>query len=429
MARDYFAEEIAGASATKDYFSEEISKGKKTTKQNPVIGVGKGMLDIVRGATKPLVETSAHTLQGLQGLAQQATGRPVNMPTYNVPFYGEIPPIQNAGQAVGNALQTSASVMPAINPALAGAMFSGGGALNRGESPVSTAISTGLGAGLGAVSSAVTGLNKGKLIQEATNIYRKVLRPSASEIKKVTIGKGENIDKYFALAAKEKLPIKMTPDKKLDTTEAIGILQTKQSAIHDKLSTELAKDTTKRFNLNNIRQKAKLEAGKAIKNASELKVARQNIDQFIDDEITRTGGKFVNASELNNIKQGMWSVSYNPLDPAQNIKADSARYIGHISKKIIENYSPSSSIASLNRISGDYATLQRLLENAQGRSSGTLVKEGLGRILGGMAGAATPHPIMGSAIGQSVGGKIVNFMNNPDIATKFAQWKMSRGVR
>lgn len=429
MARDYFAEEIKGNSEAKDYFSEEISQGKQPVKQNPVIGVGKGMLDIVRGATRPLVETSAHTLQGLQGLAQQATGRPVNMPTYNVPFYGEIPPIQNVGQAVGNALQTSASIMPTLNPALAGAMFGGGGSLNRGESPVSTAISTGLGAGLGVVTSAVTGLNKQKLIQEATNIYRKVLRPTSSEIKKITIGKGENIDKYFTLAAKEKLPIKMTPDRKLDTTEAISVLQNKQSVVHDKLNSELAKDTTKRFNLNNIRQKAKLEASKSIKNASELKIAKQNIDQFIDDEITRTGGRFVNASELNNIKQGMWSVSYNPLDPAQNIKADSARYIGHISKKIIEDYSPSSSIASLNRISGDYATLQRLLENAHGRSSGTLVKEGLGRLIGGMAGAATPHPIMGAGIGQAAGGKIVNLLNNPDIATKFAQWKMSRGLR
>jgi len=428
MAQDYFAEEI-NTTQTKDYFSSEITKGKAQPKTSPIVGLGRGMLDVVRSATRPLVETSAHTLQGIEGLAKQATGREPTMRTYNVPFYGEIPPIQNIRQAAGNALQTSASLIPTLKPALAGAMFSGGGALSKDEGVISTAINTALGAIVGQVASSAMGLNKAKLMQQAGNIYRKIIRPTASEIKKIDIGKGGDINTYFQLAAKEKLPVKLSQGR-LDTTEAISALQTKQSTVHEQLNQQLAKDTTKRFNLNNIRQKAKLNASKGVKNARELETIKNNIDEFIDAEINRLGGdRFVNAQQLNEIKQGMWSVSYNPLDPAQNIKAESARKIGQIAKTTIENYAPSSSIQSLNKLSGDYATLQRLLENAHGRSSGTLVKEGLGRLLGGMAGAATPHPIMGAGIGQAAGGKIVNLLNNPDIATKFAQWKMSRGLR
>ena len=428
MAQDYFAEEI-NTTQTKDYFSSEITKGKAQPKTSPIVGLGRGMLDVVRSATRPLVETSAHTLQGIEGLAKQATGREPTMRTYNVPFYGEIPPIQNIRQAAGNALQTSASLIPTLKPALAGAMFSGGGALSKDEGVISTAINTALGAIVGQVASSAMGLNKAKLMQQAGNIYRKIIRPTASEIKKIDIGKGGDINTYFQLAAKEKLPVKLSQGR-LDTTDAISALQTKQSTVHEQLNQQLAKDTTKRFNLNNIRQKAKLNASKGVKNARELETIKNNIDEFIDAEINRLGGdRFVNAQQLNEIKQGMWSVSYNPLDPAQNIKAESARKIGQIAKTTIENYAPSSSIQSLNKLSGDYATLQRLLENAHGRSSGTLVKEGLGRLLGGMAGAATPHPIMGAGIGQAAGGKIVNLLNNPDIATKFAQWKMSRGLR
>jgi hypothetical protein len=428
MAQDYFAEEI-NTTQTKDYFSSEITKGKTQSKTSPIVGLGRGVLDVVRSATRPLVETSAHTLQGIEGLAKQAMGREPTMRTYDVPFYGEIPPIQNIRQAAGNALQTSASLIPTLKPALAGAMFSGGGALSKDEGVISTAINTALGAIVGQVASSAMGLNKAKLMQQAGNIYRKIIRPTASEIKKIDIGKGGDINTYFQLAAKEKLPVKLSQGR-LDTTDAISMLQTKQSTVHEQLNQQLAKDTTKRFNLNNIRQKAKLNASKGVKNARELETIKNNIDEFIDAEINRLGGdRFVNAQQLNEIKQGMWSVSYNPLDPAQNIKAESARKIGQIAKTTIEKYAPSSSIQSLNKLSGDYATLQRLLENAHGRSSGTLVKEGLGRLIGGMAGAATPHPIMGAGIGQAAGGKIVNLLNNPDIATKFAQWKMSRGLR
>jgi len=429
MEKDYFADEIAPSSKNRDYFSEELTKEKPKSKTNPVVGVGKGVLDIVRGATRPLVETSAHTLQGIEGLAKQAMGREPTMTAYNVPFYGEIPPIQNIKQGVGNALQTSASIMPTLNPALAGAIFAGGGSMSRDENALSTAFNTTIGAITGQVVSSVMGLNKAKLMEQAGNIYRKVLRPTASEIKKIDIGRGEDINAYFQLAAKERLPIKMT-EGKLNTTEAISALQAKQSTIHEQLSKELSKDTTKRFNLNNIRQEAKLNASKTVKNASELKVIKKNIDTLIDDEIDRLGGsELVNAQQLNEIKQGMWSVSYNPLDAAQNIKADSARKIGHIAKSIIEDYAPNSTIQSLNKMSGSYATLQRLLENAHGRSGGTLLKEGLGRLIGGMAGAATPHPIVGAGVGQSIGGSTVRLLNNPDIATKFAQWKMSRALR
>lgn len=429
MGKDYWAEEMVASPKDKDYWAEEMGGGEKTPKTNIAVGVGKGMLDVVRGATRPLVETSAHTLQGIEGLAKQAMGREPTMRTYNVPFYGEIPPIQNIKQAAGNALQTSATILPTLKPALAGAMFSGGGSLSRNEDAISTAFNTTLGAITGKVSSSVMGLDKAKLIQQAGNIYRKVLRPTASEIKKIDIGKGGDINTYFQLAAKEKLPIKMT-EGKLNTTEAISALQAKQSNLHEQLNNQLSKDTAKRFNLNNIRQKAKLNASASIKNASELKVVKNNIDSLIDAEIERLGGeKIVNAQQLNNIKQGMWSVSYNPLDAAQNVKADSARKIGYIAKTMIEDFAPSSAIQKLNKLSGDYATLQRLLENAHGRSAGTLIKEGLGRLIGGVAGAATPHPIIGTITGQEVGGRVVGLLNNPDIATKFAQWKMSRGVK
>jgi hypothetical protein len=272
-------------------------------------------------------------------------------------------------------------------------------------------------------------IKKDKLAQEATNIYRNILRPSKSEISKIEVGKGGNIDDYYKLAAKEGLPIKKSANNTLDTLEATDILQQKQVVLHEELNQQLASNTTQKFNLVTIGEKAKTNLNARVKNASELKALRNNIDELINAEIERNNGRLaVDALTANNIKQGMWSVSYNKFDATQNLKAESARAIGNIFKGEIETRFPNSKIRSLNKISGDYATLEKLLDNAHGRA---IPKGFTGKIIGAITGHGVKGLPAGSGtvLGSKIGGSVSNLFDNPDIASRFAAWKMRRALK
>ena len=152
---NYIASEGVSIKDIKNYQPQPVSQ---PTLSSNLMGIGSGMLDIVKGATRPIVETSAHTLQAAEGLspilnilrgAGIVKGKPGDMTTYDVPFYGKIPPLQNIGQGIGNALQTSSLALSG-NPALMGAMFSGGGAIGQNQNPLSVGLNTALGAGTGA---------------------------------------------------------------------------------------------------------------------------------------------------------------------------------------------------------------------------------------------------------------------------------------
>ncbi|HCJ66847.1 MAG TPA: hypothetical protein DHV62_05840, partial [Elusimicrobia bacterium] len=239
-----------------------------------------------------------------------------------------------------------------------------------------------------------------KLMAQAISMYRDILRPTQGEIKNIEIRKGKNIDDAFRLAANERIIIDKTSDNKIDTVKARELLQPKQEALNEQLNKALQSNPEKRFNLEEIGRKAKIELRSQIKNDTEYKAVANEVNKYINDAI-ESRGNLLNGEELNNFKQGMWSVGYNVLKPTTKA---TARKIGFIAKEVIEKGYPDVEIKGLNEKSGQYATLQALLENAQGR----VVKGGrmgylFSRTIGAVAGSKIP--VVGPLAGAWLGGK------------------------
>ncbi len=263
-----------------------------------------------------------------------------------------------------------------------------------------------------------------QMAQKATNIYRDILRPTQGEVKNINVKQGKDIDKYYRLAAEEGLTIKRTFDNKLDTAEAIQALKPKIEALHENLNTVLRSDPQPKFDLMDIADSAKQSLRQTIKNADELVKAERDVNRYIGAEIKRYG-PVVNAETLNNVKQGMWSVGYDALRPTSKA---TARKLGNIAKRRIEDAFPDEQIRALNAKSGDYLTLTDLLENAQGR----VIKGGrLGQYVAGTIGAVAGSkvPIVGPIAGAMVGNRVVKAMYSPERLSKFAAGKMAQAQR
>lgn len=262
-----------------------------------------------------------------------------------------------------------------------------------------------------------------KLSDEATAIYRDILRPTQGEVKKIEIVKGQDIDKYYRLAAKEGLPIGKEGNQ-LRTLEAIDALRPKIDDIHTKLNAVLQSDTTKRFDLMDLADEVKRGLRETTKNADELAKAERTVNRSIAAEIKRHGD-MVDAKTLNEIKQGMWSVGYDQLRPtSQKV----ARRIGRTAKNTIEKAFPDENIRALNELSGDYNTLISLLENANGR----VIKGGrLGgyaaRSIGALAGLNIP--IVGPIGGAVAANKAANMLYDPVRRASQASRKMQKAIK
>lgn len=259
------------------------------------------------------------------------------------------------------------------------------------------------------------------LAQEAASEYRDILRPTQGEVKNIEIRKGKNIDDYYMLAAEEQLPIKQTPDKKLDTTLARQTLEPKVTQIHDELNSILQSRTNK-FNLKTLANNVKLELSKTIKNAKELKDSQSEVDNYINSEIERYGSDKVTPTDFNNIKQGMWSVAYDMMNPTSKTVA---RKIGFTAKEMIERAYPNNNIKGLNELSGRYQTLINLLENAQGRViQGGKMGRYFAKTIGAVAGSNIP--VVGPLLGQYIGGKTSDIINAPERASRVASKKAQK---
>ena len=265
-----------------------------------------------------------------------------------------------------------------------------------------------------------------KLAEEATSTYREILRPTQGEIRNIEIRKGQDINKYYRLAAEEGIPIKQTVEKgvgKLDNIEAIQSLRPKVEKVHEQLNFLLRSDKTKKFNLAEIGNTAKASLQNTISNADDLARAERDINRYISAEINRHG-QVVDALTLNNIKQGMWSVGYSALRPTAK---STARKVGNVIKNKIEQAFPAENIRGLNTKSGDYQTLIHLLENAQGR----VVKGGqLGQYFANVIGAVSGSkiPVVGPLAGAYIGGKVSKAMYAPERLSAVASGKMRQAL-
>lgn len=261
----------------------------------------------------------------------------------------------------------------------------------------------------------------GKLVKEATNMFRTMINPYKGEIMNIEVRGGKNIDDYFRLAAEEKLPITKDAANKLDTKDAVAILSDKQSSIHDSINSLLDK-SDKYFDLNELRKVAKNDINKRFTNKKELESAISDIDEYIDAEIRGYGAQMVNARDFNSIKQGMWSVGYNQTKPTTKA---TARTIGHVAKEMIEKGIDDKAIKSLNEKSGEYATLINLLENANGRPvQGGKLGQYFARGIGAITGSSLGVP--GSILGQEAGARIASTITNPERVSRLAAKKIEK---
>lgn len=266
-----------------------------------------------------------------------------------------------------------------------------------------------------------------KLVQEATSAYRTVLRPTQGEIKNIEVRNFKDINDSFKLAAEEKLPIESTPDKKLNTEKARAQLADKQAAIHESLN-NLLENNHNFFDLTKVAEQAKIALRDKFKNALEYKSAKAEVDDFINAEIENNGSSpVVSAKKINDIKQGMWQVGYNAMEPTAS---KTARMIGHVAKEEIEKGIADPAIKALNTKSGQYATLNNILENAHGRVvPGGRLGGYFSRAIGAIVGHSTGIPIAGPVIGEHVGGKIAEMIQSPERISRIAAQKMTKAEK
>lgn len=266
----------------------------------------------------------------------------------------------------------------------------------------------------------VTQAQHDEIVAKEASIMRNVLNPGKGEIDKVEVKSGKNIDDFMENAVRKGLIIdKDSTGTKLDTSTARQQLENHNAPIYSQIDQELASNPDKQFNLDDIATKAKKSFDDPNsplyqKNAAAASAAKAKIQNEIDAEIMRHGSD-VNGETLNKIKQGMWSKSYNPLEPNAN---DGARQIGYVAKDAIEQAYPNSTIKELNQELGKNLTLTKLLERAHGR----IIQAGkIGKYAAQGIGALTGHAshIPGAEIiGGWTAGKVSAMMNDPVRITK-----------
>lgn len=258
------------------------------------------------------------------------------------------------------------------------------------------------------------------LAEKHGNTYRDVLNPGKGIINKVEIKSGKDINDSFKLAAKEGLIINKDATGKLDTTGAIEQLKDATAPLYDQQNDILSSNSDKQFNLDDLGTIVKDQLKDKIKNGSDLETAKSKVDNEINAEILRHGEN-VDANTLNMIKQGMWSKSYNPLEPNAN---DTARQIGFAAKDAIESAFPNETIKENNSKIGDYLQLQKILEKSHGQivkggKIGKYLAKGSGALVGAGVGAHVPimGEILGPLAGSKVGGAVNDFINDPQRIT------------
>lgn len=250
-------------------------------------------------------------------------------------------------------------------------------------------------------------------INNKANDYRQILNPGKGMVNKFEVKSGKDLDDVFKLAAEEGIILHKSQDGKLDTSGAVKQLAPKTAELNGQINDILSQDQTPSFDLNDLADQAKSQLDGRIKNALELKQAKNQVDNEIKAEIEKNG-QYVNGSTLNNIKQGMWGKAYDLMAPTNNIVA---RQIGVSAKDAIEKLYPNNDIRGINQQLGKYYDLKNVLESSHGNvvqagKIGKYVAQGIGAL----SGHATAIP--GAEIaGSWAGGKLSQFLNDPHMKT------------
>lgn len=250
------------------------------------------------------------------------------------------------------------------------------------------------------------------ILEKNAVAYRQLLNPSKGEIKNNEVKNRKDINDSFRLAAKEKLIVEESADKKLSTTKAREALKEKQDVLEEQLQGALATDKQPRFNLEDLKTTAKKNLRSQISNDADYLTAAKQVDDEIAAAVQERG-QIVTGAELNKVKRGMWSKAYNQSAPTAH---KAARQVGNAAKEMIQSGYDNADIKGINQELGKYLNLDTILENAHGR----VVNRGkLGRyaaqIIGGVAGSKVP--VFGPLAGTWVGGKVSDMIASPERVT------------
>jgi hypothetical protein len=280
-----------------------------------------------------------------------------------------------------------------------------------------------------------------KLEKSASDTYRKVLGVKSQELKNVEIRKGGNLDNAFKVMADEGLPLSQTVEGNIETRPAREILKTKVSNMSQELDNYLKQDQSNRFSLDDIAKQAKRVVEERTTNAIELEEAKSDIDNFIKSEKIRYGkvvnngvvipAEKVDATTLNKIKQGMWSVGYDQMKPT---KQSNARKIGRAIAETLEKTYPNSPIEKLNKKMSDYLTALSILETPRRSPTGGFGRGAAmvsGGIVGGLVGQGIPiiGPALGGVGGYQAGGKLYEASKSPSRRSKSATKQMAESQK
>lgn len=258
---------------------------------------------------------------------------------------------------------------------------------------------------------AITSLPKDytPIIAKNAGELRQLINPGKADTKAVEILKGRDMNDFMTLAAQEKLIIGKSPTGKLDTTPAINQLKQPIETLDDTLQAQLQTKPGVVFNLDALAKKAAVDLKDKFPNAKAYQEALGELEAQINAEKDKWGGDKVSAADLNKLKRGMWSVSYDGLKPNNQIVA---KTIGSVAQKAIEGAFPDGQIGAINSRMGDYLTLRKILENAHDRIiPGGKVGNAAARITGALA--LERIPIVGPVLGNALGGHLQDFLNDP----------------
>ncbi len=277
------------------------------------------------------------------------------------------------------------------------------------ENPFMPGMGTAIGGTIPAAAASLEFLNAIKRMRsgqlsEAIEDYKTVFRPTKSNLKKIEIKQGKDIDDVMLTLGEERVVPKLDRSGKLDVASEVDRLQDVKYRVDSTLANSLD-DTIYRNDLNDIRNKAKARISDKNSPSFELnaKIAREkmdNIDRLIDEEIERYGRTSVSDKELHNIKNGMWTVGF---DINNRTLSPAARNVGNIAKNTIQDNNPNLAIQQLNELSGRYADAVSFLEDAHGRTAAS------GKVGGWFA------QLMGSYIFDKILGNIpgINLISRP----------------
>jgi hypothetical protein len=264
----------------------------------------------------------------------------------------------------------------------------------------------------------------------AAKVYREVLNPGKSELKrelKDTI-RGQERD-IPAFIAKQRVPIEAV-NGRLDTTNAIKVMQSRADEVDDALTEQLKQDTKRWFSVSSLEKRAIEDIGKKNLTAFEKNKLVEDIKRITDAErvsrgLSEADDVLLTGSEANNFKRGLYHLS-NYDQTVGKSTGDEIKNMARLTKEAIEDNYKTQDVKGINKMLGDYVESIRMLQNAHGRvvKGGVLGKK-LNQVIGAFVGAQVGGA-PGALAGVEAASRLTNYQLDPLRRTSSAISKLEK---